>query len=214
MGETISSVTTAKNLGVVFDQNLSFSTHTDQVVRRCTGLLCCLSHGKHYLPETVFATIVQGLVLSIVRYCIVVYGASNITQMTRIQKLINFAARVISGRRKYDHIRDVLDTMGWLDATDLYLYHGLTLLKRILACGEPEPIASALITRRAVHQRATRNAESLSVPQIRSEFGRHRFMYSIVSAFNLLPSDLRNLPPARFKKELKQYLTDRRRRPP
>ena len=32
-----------------------------------------------------------------------------------VQKLINFGARVISGRRKYDRIHDALRDLQWLD---------------------------------------------------------------------------------------------------
>ena len=40
--------------------------------------------------------------------------------MVRLQKLLNFGARVISGRRKYDHISDVLKDLEWLTAANLY----------------------------------------------------------------------------------------------
>ena len=44
MGTTILGSRTVKNLGVVFDQNMTFSAHVDHVVQRCTGLLSGLSH--------------------------------------------------------------------------------------------------------------------------------------------------------------------------
>ena len=41
----------------------------------------------------------------------------------------------------------------------MYLYHGLSLLKRMICVSEPECIARDLITRGDVHHRATRNAD-------------------------------------------------------
>ena len=72
MGATILSSRSAKNLGVVFDQNITFSAHVDDVVRRCTSLLNGLSHSRHALPQETLSTVVQALV-SAIRYCLSVY---------------------------------------------------------------------------------------------------------------------------------------------
>ena len=80
MGSTLTCSESAKNLGVWFDQNMTFSAHIDDVVRRCTGLLCGLSHCKHSLPQFALIAIVQGLVLPVIRYCLTVFGTSCVTQ--------------------------------------------------------------------------------------------------------------------------------------
>ena len=59
---------------------------------------------------------IEGLVVSLMRYCIVVYGSAGKTQLGHLQRLLNFCASVISGRRKYDHISDVLPELRWLTA--------------------------------------------------------------------------------------------------
>ena len=119
-GSTIACTSSVKNLGVWFDSDMSFVTHTDDVVRRCTGSLCGLSHSRQSLPQSVLVTLVQGLVFSVLRYCLSVYGASNATQRGRLQKLVRFAARVVSGRRKRDHVSDVIDGLGWLSVDSLF----------------------------------------------------------------------------------------------
>ena len=131
--------------------------------------------------------------------------------MKRVQKVLNFAARVLSGRRKFDHVSDVLNRLDWLTAEHMYLYHGLSLLKRMICVSEPECVARDLITRGDVHHRVTRNADHFITPAIRSESGRRRFKHSIVSAYNALPSEMRCLTADRFKNELKQYLLSKQR---
>ncbi|KAF0312602.1 Leucyl-cystinyl aminopeptidase [Amphibalanus amphitrite] len=49
-------------------RNMTFSAHIDDVVRRCTGILCGLNHSRHCLPQSTLARLMEGLVLSIVRY--------------------------------------------------------------------------------------------------------------------------------------------------
>ena len=212
-GSTIACSNTVKNLGVWIDRDMSFTAHTDDVVRRCTGTLCGLSHGRHSLPQSVMATLVQGLVFSVIRYCLSVYGASNVTQRSRLQKLIRFAARVVSGRRKFDHVSDVIDERGWLHAENLYEYHRLVLVKKMLATSEPSSLADSLSMRLSVHGRDTRNSNRLVTPSIKSESGRRRFLYSAVYAYNELPQALRDLDCTRFKLGVKKHLLEKQRQP-
>ena len=79
--------------------------------------------------------------------------------MTR--KLVRFAARVVSGRRKYDHVSDVIEARGWLNADSMYSCHCLVLLHKMQATSKPGQLATDLNTRRSVHGRDTRNSEML-----------------------------------------------------
>ena len=206
MGATVAGSPTVRNLGIVFDQSLTFSAHIDDVVRRCTGTLCGLAHSRHCLPQSCMVRLVEGLVVSLVRYCITVYGSANKTQLSRLQRILNFCARVISGRRKFDHISDVLRQLEWFTAENLYLYHGLTLLNKILRTSEPEALSNGLITRQDAHRRSTRQSNHLVTPKILSESGRRRFLYSHVTAFNRLPPAMRDMQHSLFKKELREWL--------
>ena len=123
---------TVKTLGLVMNRYLTFEDHISQVVAKCTGVLISLSHAKHVLPSWNVAHVVNALVVSSVRYCIPVYGTCSKTQLHRVQKLLNLCARVISGRRKYDHVSDVLRKLGWLRAKQLVSYHRLCLVETAL----------------------------------------------------------------------------------
>ena len=112
------------------------------------------------------------------------------------KSVLNFAARFLSGIKKFDHISDILDRFDWLTTDHLYvlvLYRGLTLLKGMLVTLEPESIAGVLVTPGDAHRRTTRNAGQPVTPASRSESGKRRFRYSMVTAYNALPCDLRNL---------------------
>ena len=141
IGATVSGSPVVRNLGVVFDQCMTFAAHTDEVVRRCTGILIGLSHSRHSLPRVTLTTLVQALVISLIRYCISVYGTCNATQTARLQRVLNFAARVVSGRRKFDHVSDVLRDLEWFTAHNLHVFHVLTLLKRTLVTSQPESLS-------------------------------------------------------------------------
>ena len=211
MSSTVSGSPVVRNLGVTFDACMTFDSHVDEVARRCTGILTGLSHSRHCLPQSTLITLVNCLVTSLIRYCITIYGTCNVTQTTRLQKVLNFGARVISGRRKFDHISDVLRDLEWLSAHNMYLYHALTLLKRTLDTHQPESISVNLVQRRHVHQRTTRQNDLLQVPMIRTESGRRRFSYAAATAFNRLPPTIRELNMRELKRELRQHLLQQQR---
>ena len=97
---TIDDSPTVKNLGVLFDRHSSFEGHVDHILTRCTGILLSLCHSKHGLPAEVLPLIVDGLVMTSIRYCVSVYGAASGRPTQRIQKCINFCVPVLTGKRK------------------------------------------------------------------------------------------------------------------
>ena len=58
------------------------------------------------VPAGVPGSLIDSLVLSQLRYCVEVYGNGSSENLDLIQKVLNFAARIISNRQKYDHITD------------------------------------------------------------------------------------------------------------
>ena len=147
---------TVNNLGVIFDRHLLFDSHIDSVVRRCSGMLLSLCHAKHGLPAEVLPRLVDGLVMSSIRYCVSVYGATSGQLTQRIQKCINFCARVLSGKRKYDHISSTLKSLGWLSAGQLHQYYTVMALRRLTDSSEPEAMAALFVRNCEVHTRSTR----------------------------------------------------------
>ena len=192
-----------RNLGLTMDRYLTFEDHINQLVGKCTGLLISLSHSKHVLPSWTVAHVVNALVVSSIRYCVAIYGSCNITQLNRIQKLLNFCARVISGRRKFQHISDVLQQLRWLPAVQLVKYHRLCLVKTALETSLPSDIAAMFSHVSTPYQ--TRQTGLLQNHRARTCSGT-RMLAHCSSVFNQLPPDLRCLSGNAFKRNLKKLL--------
>ena len=133
-----------------------------------------------------------------------VYGTCNDTQVRRAQKLLNFSARVISGRRKYDHVRDVLRDLEWLDVGQLVRYHRMCLVHATLTSGTPDEIA-VTFGETAQHRYETRTACQHALPRIRTEAGRRRLCYSAVRDYDSLPPSVGG---RHFRFKLRRYLLE------
>ena len=204
---SISCVKQARSLGVTFDRNLSFQPHVDQLVSKCTGILLALNHAKHVLPKATLKLLITALVFSTIRYCLSVYGTCNQTQTHRVHKLINFAARVLSGRRKHQHVADVMRSTGWLTAHQLFLYHRIMSVHRLLTLQSPACLAETIgLPANQQHRYNTRGAGCLVVPRIHTEAGRRRLCYSGVMAYNRTLGAQREIS----KGTVKKYVFDSR----
>ena len=126
--------------------------------------------------------------------------------MQRLQKILNFALRVASGRRKFDHISDVRDELGWPTARQLYELHSLSLQHKIRCTGKPETLSSRLLVNSSLRSRSTRQDADLSLPRVRTEAGRRRLLFGTVQQYNGLSPGVRSMSLGRFKRSVSDLL--------
>ena len=208
MGQSLSLSQTEKNLGVIMDPGLTWDSHITHITNRCFGLLIGLMHIRHIVPPHLLPKIVNALVLSHVRYCVSVYGSANRTHILKLQKVYNFAARVISGRRKYDHISDVIRRLGWMGVTETISYFDLCLMHSVLTFGKPDVLRSWLTYNFEHVSRDTRQSRHFTLPRVRTSHGKRRFVYRAAETYNRFVisaghSDL-NIPA--FKRAMREML--------
>ena len=86
-----------KNLGVHMDNYLTFNVHIDEIHKKTTGILLYINRVNDRFDSVCRVLVVQSLVLSVLNYCLRVWGSTNKTQMDRVKKIQNFAAKVAVG---------------------------------------------------------------------------------------------------------------------
>ncbi len=104
----------ARNLGVVFDCNLSFDKHINAVCRAAHYHIRDIRRIKPLIPSTALIPLANALVSSRLDYCNSLYSGISKSNINRLQRIQNSLARVISGTAKYDHITPVLKDLHWL----------------------------------------------------------------------------------------------------
>ena len=131
LGEELRPVSSARDLGVEFDECLSYDEHITEVVSKCTKFLCQINRVKHILDSRTLMVFINALVFSKLYYCSSVW-ANTSKKYRQLQSVQNFAARIVSGTRKYDHITPVLQQLNWLPVSYMLRHRDAVMTLRCL----------------------------------------------------------------------------------
>ncbi len=101
-----------KNLGLHFDNYMSFDVHVTEMSKKVSGTLMYINRIQDLLSKEARLIAVETLALSHIHYGITIWGTTNTTLLKRVQKLQNFAAKVaIGGASKFDHATPILNKL-------------------------------------------------------------------------------------------------------
>ena len=81
----VTKVSTAKSLGVIIDNNLDWSNHIENIIKKVSYGIGAIKQGRHLIPQATVHLIYRSLVLPHFNYCITVRGNGRITLRNKLQ---------------------------------------------------------------------------------------------------------------------------------
>jgi hypothetical protein len=194
---TLSPVDSARNLGVIFDKNLSFAPHISAVSKSCFLNIRDLRRIRNTIDQTTACTIATSLIHSKIDYCNSLLLNLPATQTNRLQFVLNAAARAVTKTPKFHHITPILKSLHWLKINERIHYKVLSLAYKSLNTGHPSYLRSLLSF---TPHRSTRSSSliTLNRPSLTSrlKISNRSFQHSAPVLWNNLPSDLRHIAHA------------------
>ena len=124
-GKDLEPATTAKDLGVIMDSNLTFGNHVLETVSSCMSRLAQINRVKYSFDKQSLIIIV----FSKLFYCSWVWSNTSQTNFKMLQTVQNFACCIVSGRRKYNHVSPTLKELRWLPVKEHLYYRDALLAK-------------------------------------------------------------------------------------
>jgi len=118
-GVTILPSCEVRNLGVVFDSDLSLKAHVSQLTARCYSCLLVrrIKSCRRALTRITAATIVNSLIVTRLDYCNSLLEGCTKQTLDKLQRVLNCSARVIFGGDNRHHVTPLLrDHLHWLQA--------------------------------------------------------------------------------------------------
>lgn len=199
---------TAKNLGIVLDCHLSWSSQINLVSRKVHCTFQSLKRLQRFLPFEAKVTLAQSLMLPLLDYADVCFLDAAEGLWDKLERLQNLCIRFIFGLRKYDHVSQYRSQLNWLPIRLRRDVHVLCMLFNILN----NPAVPRYLRERFDYQMPRgvpcRTSRSLLLnfpPHSSSRYGGS-FTVQSVRLWNSVPHSIRASPSLEvFRKALKKH---------
>ena len=199
--EQILPKSSARNLGVIFDECCNMVEHVNKIYKTSYYHLRNISKIRKYLTEETKEILVHAFVSSKLDYCnSLLYGHPK--------HMISSLQSVQNTTKKFDHITPVLIQLHWLPVHFRILFKVLLLVYNALNGMAPLYITELLSYRTCSRTLCSTDQKLLAVPKSRLKTYEDRaFSVAAPKLWNELPLDLRSLDTINlFKKHLKTDL--------
>ena len=207
-GTLISPSETIRNLGVIFDSCMSMSYHISHIWSTVTFYLRNISRIRRFIDQSACHNAVRSLVLSRIDYCNGLLSSIPSNQLIRVQRLQNWAARLILQVSRDHPSQPLLNSLHWLPLKQRIIFKLLLFVYRTLNNQAPEYLRNCLNL--YTPTRSLRSASDplrLTYSVTRTLAGDRTFTVSASKYWNDLPLTIRqssSIPI--FKKALKTHL--------
>lgn len=208
VGESlIKSTDRVRNLGAIFSSSMDMEQQINSVCRSAYVHLRNIGHIRKFLTVDATKALVNALVTSRLDYCnALLIGVPN-TVLSKLQRVQNTAARIVTRTPRWNHITPVLKDLHWLPVYYRIKFKILTHTFKALSGQSPRYIKELLEVYRPVRDLRSQNSRTLVVPKTRTnQYGNRSFKFAAPNLWNSLPSSIQNATNLdTFKKMLKTH---------
>ena len=205
---TVEPTSSARNIGAVFDDTMSFEEHVNDLCRTAFYHIRNISRIRPCLIIDSTKTLVHALVTSPLDHCnSLLYGLPDYL-IQRLQYVMNAAAKVITCKRKFDHVTPLLIELHWLPVRQRIVFKILLYTFKALHGATPTYLTELISP--YVPRRALRSADQLLLEQPTHKLkliGLRAFSVCAPYLWNSLPFEIKSSASVSiFKAKLRTYL--------
>lgn len=197
-----------RNLGVIFDSQMSMLDHVNQICKKGFHQLTKIRQIKKYLDRPAVEAIVHSFVTSNMDYCNALLYGCPLYVTNKLQKMQNCAARVICGARKFDPVTPLMKELHWLPVTSRIIYKIALLVFKCIHGQAPRYLCDLIQRYEPGRTLRSGTKNLLRIPRTNTRtLGRRAFTYAAPSVWNDLPEHIKCHDDVdSFKTLLKTYL--------
>ena len=199
-----------KNLGVLFDENLSWKPEINNTISKGYGKLKQAYRHKNFLSIISKKCVVQSYLLSQFNYNSIILQNLTQTLNNKIQKFQNTCVRFILNLKKFDHISDSFNSLGILNMENSRTLQALSLMHKIVNKRAPLYLSDNIRFSENVHNYGTRSRRNIYTEKFKTNFGKYCFFNKIGKLYNNLTSQLslgHELSDTTFKLKIKKIFS-------
>lgn len=204
----LSPSSSARNLGIIFNSDLSHKEHITATCQVSFLHIRQLRQIRHLLDLNSAIKLGNSLVSSRLDYCNSLFFGLPDSSLFRLQRVQNALARVVfPSTKRHDHITPILRRLHWLPVRERITFKIASLTFQTLSHGSPSYLRDLLIRYSPTRSLRSSDHHLLTIPRIDSANGRRSFAYAAPSVWNSLPLNIRTLDSYQsFRSALKTHL--------
>ena len=207
-GSKIVPSDSVRNLGAYFDTNMSMSNHVTSMSRAITFHLRNISRIRKYIDENTCHHIIRSLVLSRLDYCNGLLSSIPRTHVIRLQRLQNWAARIVFNVSRIHDANPLRSSLHWLPVQQRIVFKLLLFVYKILNNISPNYLNDCIQLYQPNRPlRSSNDYLRLTYPKTHLQAGDRSFSVSASREWNKLPINIRQSSSISiFKKSVKTHL--------
>ncbi len=196
-----------KNLGVIFDINLTFDPHVQNTVKNSFFHLRNIARLRPMLSLPVAEKLINTFVFSRIDYCNALLAGVSKSTLSKLQSVQNSAARILTRTKTSEHISPVLESLHWLPVRFRIDFKIFMLTYKALHGLAPHYLSQLLSVYTPSRDLRSSDSGLLVIPPTRlRSMGDRAFSSCAPKLWNSLPSEIRQAESfSVFQSVLKTY---------
>ena len=194
LGQSIKRTSHIKFLGIILDENLTWSQHINELSNKLKRLFHIFYNIRNYLSKDNIKSIYYALVYSRIKYGISVYGQACATKLKRIQILQNQLLKVLSCKNYRFSTDKLHDEYDLLNIKDIIKQETTTFVHNFFSNSLPPVFDGYFETLASNHNRNTRNGNNLiKIPNHDTNFAASSIKIQGAKTWNNMNHNLKNI---------------------
>ena len=196
-------------LGIQVDNNLKFTKQINQIKKRAMNVTRQIHRINYFLPMDQRVMLYNTVIAPLFNYGDVIWGGCDEKDSKSLQKVQNFAARSICGRRKYDSASQSLKELRLLDLKTRRKVHEAVFAHKAVSNKTAENTCKIFENYKPLTQTRHANAGKLNIPSHTYAKYKKCPTYRCIKTWNTLPKGLPEDDIRKHKKAHQKYLIEK-----
>lgn len=207
--DKIDQVAEYKYLGIIIDENLSFSSHAAYVSNKVARKVNMLRRIGQNLTQYTKHVIYQTIISPHFSYCSTVLFLLSKTELDVLQRKQNQALRTILKASRYTNIKSMLRQLNLLGVRQMIVLNTMVFIYKMLHGMLPAHLLDHCKFVRDVHEHNTRSCNDFYVSTVSTNYAQNDLFHSGLVVYNALPREVKECEDvSKFKKECRKYVVE------
>ena len=188
-------------LGCWIQSNLKWGKHITELALKLKSRIVAIRYLKYVLPFQQRKILAEGIVNSVLTYCLPLYGGCTRGEIKELQIIQNMAARIVCHAPRLASRSEMFNYLDWLTVTQMIRYFTLIAVYRIQKTKEPEYFSGTFSN--------LNHRGKIIIQNTRLSLAKNSFRIRGGVDWNLLPSSVKNeANVSSFKKSLRKWVKE------